>query len=70
MIGHISPEHRQEITVEGGITFSFGLETLIDVYDEDDELLVTLDHADISILHAAIRALVRENLEEEYWSGK
>lgn len=69
MIGHISPEHRQEITVEGGITFSFGLKTLIDVYD-GDELLVTLDPADICIVYAAIRALVRENLEEEYWSGK
>lgn len=63
------PVYDHEFSFDSGISISFGNGTRIDFYDEDDERLLSLDPADLSIICAAHRAMVREILEERVWSG-
>ena len=67
---YIGPEHTGEFTFESGINISFGDGSMIDFYNEEDDLILRMDPEEISIIYSSYRAMVRERLEEQMWSGR
>ena len=64
-------DHVYSLQFESDICATFGRETLIDLYDTvTDELIASIDPGDLASLYHAYRGMVREELEEKFWSGE
>ena len=64
-----SIDYKRSIMFDNGICAEFNEESLIMFYNEDDELIMMLDPADLSTLYHAYRGMIKEHIEAMRWSG-
>ena len=62
-------DFKRSIAFDNGICAEFNEESLIMFYNEDDELIMMLDPADLSTLYHAYRGMIKEHIEAMRWRG-
>ena len=63
-------EHLYDIKFSNGISFTFGKDTMILMYDKEDQEIARIDPVDLGCLYAAHRRMVQQDLEEDRWAEK